>query len=132
MQLENEGEMVIGLCKEDLGEIAPNLVVVAHEINRQICLLNGEEARSYKEMSEDIIESMERAIVDLKKGRNLGDSHTEWFKERTAQGWTYGPVKDMDKKISPCLVPFEELPYNQKVKDCIFVGIKNALDILGE
>ena len=30
------------------------------------------------------------------------------------------PVKDADKKEHPCLVPYEQLPTEQKVKDAIF------------
>ena len=109
---------------------AKSLVVIAHEINRQICLLNGEAAPRYTEMPKEIIASMEEAICNLEEGRNLGDSHRAWVKAREEQGWTYGETKDMEKKTSPCLVPFEALGYEQQVKDCIFVGIKNALELL--
>lgn len=102
------------------------LARVAHEINRQICILNGEQALHYSDMPRDIIESMEKTILEMGSG-SLGDSHREWMKVREGQGWVYGPTKCMECKTSPCLVPFEELPYQQKVKDCIFVGIKNAV-----
>jgi hypothetical protein len=35
--------------------------------------------------------------------------HEEWVKERAASGWVYGETKDVDKKISPYLVPYEAL-----------------------
>ena len=33
------------------------------------------------------------------------------------EGWTYGPVRDDDKKETPCLVPYEELPEIEKAYD---------------
>jgi hypothetical protein len=100
---------------------------VAHEINKQICILNGEQALNYEDMPAYIIENMEESILNLDEGRTLGSSHSEWLKERIAQGWVYGPVKDTENKISPLICPFEDLTYSQKVKNCIFVGIKNAV-----
>jgi hypothetical protein len=35
--------------------------------------------------------------------------HERWVDERTVQGWKYAPVKDIDKKLSPYLVPWEQL-----------------------
>ena len=35
--------------------------------------------------------------------------HDRWVAERRAAGWVPGPVKDTDRKISPYLVPWEEL-----------------------
>jgi hypothetical protein len=36
--------------------------------------------------------------------------HDRWWKEREAAGWTYGSEKDVEKKTSPYLVPYDELP----------------------
>ena len=36
--------------------------------------------------------------------------HQRWVDERTMQGWKLSPVKDVDKKLSPYLVPWEQLP----------------------
>jgi len=35
--------------------------------------------------------------------------HDEWMHERLGYGWTFGEVKDIDQKISPYLVPYDEL-----------------------
>lgn len=35
--------------------------------------------------------------------------HDRWMAERLADGWTLGPVKDVDAKRSPFLVPWAEL-----------------------
>lgn len=36
---------------------------------------------------------------------------------RIKEGWTYGEVKDTEKKTTPCLVPYDELPESEKEYD---------------
>ena len=43
--------------------------------------------------------------------------HDEWAAGRIADGWTYGPQRDDDKKHHPCLVPYEELSDEEKAYD---------------
>ena len=43
--------------------------------------------------------------------------HEVWAQTRMAQGWTYGPVRDDAQKKHPCLVPYAELPEDEKVYD---------------
>lgn len=43
--------------------------------------------------------------------------HDVWAKQRIEEGWTYGDVKDSIKKTTPCLVPYEELPEEEKEYD---------------
>lgn len=40
--------------------------------------------------------------------------HDVWAVGRIKEGWTYGPVRDDAKKETPCLVPYAELPDNEK------------------
>lgn len=43
--------------------------------------------------------------------------HEVWARTRIGQGWTYGPVRDDERKQHPCLVPYEDLPESEKVYD---------------
>ena len=43
--------------------------------------------------------------------------HEIWSQTRIAQGWTYGPERNDAEKKHPCLVPYEELPEEEKVYD---------------
>ena len=43
--------------------------------------------------------------------------HEIWAQERMAQGWTYGERRDDAQKHHPCLVPYEDLPEEEKVYD---------------
>ena len=43
--------------------------------------------------------------------------HETWALNRIKEGWTYGETRDDYKKEHPCLVPYEELPENEKDYD---------------
>lgn len=43
--------------------------------------------------------------------------HEVWAQNRLNEGWSYGEVRDDDKKHHPCLVPYEELPESEKEYD---------------
>ena len=43
--------------------------------------------------------------------------HEVWAQERIKQGWTYGAKRDDVQKTYPCLVPYEELPEEEKEYD---------------
>lgn len=47
--------------------------------------------------------------------------HARWVIERLLDGWKIGEVKDVQKKISPYLVSWQELPENVKEWDRMFV-----------
>lgn len=43
--------------------------------------------------------------------------HDVWAAGRIAEGWTYGPVKDIEKKTTPQMVAYNELPEDEKEYD---------------
>lgn len=43
--------------------------------------------------------------------------HEVWARNRMAEGWTYGPVRDDAKKETPCMVAYEDLPEIEKEYD---------------
>lgn len=43
--------------------------------------------------------------------------HEVWAQNRINDGWTYGPVRDDEKKTHPCLIAYEELPESEKEYD---------------
>ena len=60
------------------------------------------------ELSEELMKLTERMAKNI---------HEVWAKSRMDQGWTYGPARDDERKIHPCLVPYEELPEEEKDYD---------------
>ena len=43
--------------------------------------------------------------------------HEVWAETRIKQGWTYGEQRNDELKTHPCLVPYEELPEEEKEYD---------------
>ncbi len=43
--------------------------------------------------------------------------HEVWAETRIKQGWTYGKQRNDTLKTHPCLVPYEELPEEEKEYD---------------
>lgn len=44
-------------------------------------------------------------------------SHDEWVRHKEENGWRYGPNKHPELKEHPCMVPYEDLPEEQRAKD---------------
>jgi hypothetical protein len=55
------------------------------------------------------------------------ESHDNWVDGKIVQGWKYGPVKDAIKKEHPSLIPFAELPLNERIKDALVVQTIHSL-----
>lgn len=53
------------------------------------------------------------ALVE-KMAKNV---HEVWAETRIKQGWTYGPERNDKQKKHPCLIPYEELPEEEKEYD---------------
>ena len=45
------------------------------------------------------------------------NTHEIWAAQRIAEGWVYGEQRDDVAKTHPCLVPYEELPEEEKEYD---------------
>ena len=45
------------------------------------------------------------------------NTHEVWASSRIKEGWTYGEIKNSEKKTTPCLVPYEELDEAEKEYD---------------
>ena len=43
--------------------------------------------------------------------------HNTWALGRIREGWTYGPERSDSTKLTPCLVPYAQLPESEKEYD---------------
>lgn len=70
-----------------------------------------------------IPEPMDLSLVDLPESliqlseRIAENVHEVWAKARMDEGWTYGEKRDDIHKKHPCLVPYDELPEEEKEYD---------------
>ncbi len=54
--------------------------------------------------------------------------HDAWVNERTETGWTYGDKKDVEKKITPYLVSYNEL--TEEIKEYDRDSVRNMIRLL--
>lgn len=103
---------------------------VCHEANRAYCKglgddshLSWDEAPQWQRDSaiQGVIWQLDNPIAEYSA------QHDNWMKHKLADGWVYGGVKDAEKKTHPCLVEWEELPYEEQLKDVLFSDIVTAL-----
>ena len=59
-------------------------------------------------LPQEILELTERIAENV---------HDVWAQGRIAEGWVLGDTKDLDKKTTPLLVPYAELPESEKEYD---------------
>ncbi len=100
-----------------------DIAKVAHEINKSYCESIGDNSQPDWENAPEWQKSS--AINGVKFHLDNPDatpsaSHESWLKQKIEEGWTWGAVKDPEKKEHPCFVPYEQLPTEQKSKDYLF------------
>ena len=103
---------------------------VAHEINRAYCQALGDPSQLPWEDAPQWQRDSAIHGVEFHFANPLATpaaSHNAWLAEKRQAGWTYGPVKDPDKKRHPCCVPFDRLPIDQQAKDYLFRATVHAL-----
>lgn len=93
----------------------------AHELNRVYCESLGDKSQlPWQRAPEWQRQSAINGVKGALAGNTPEQSHESWLAEKRAAGWRYGPTKDPEKKQHPCMVPYGELPDEQRVKDHLF------------
>ena len=62
----------------------------------------------------DVILPEELLALTEKIAENV---HNVWAVGRISEGWSYGKVKDLEKKTTPLLIAYDELPESEKGYD---------------
>lgn len=109
----------------NLNEIA----MVAHEANRALCQLQGDHSQlPWAEAPEWQRVSAKNGVEHAKNpDAQPRDSHESWLAEKEAGGWVYGETKDPEAKTHPCIMPYDDLPPEQQIKDVLFLAVARAL-----
>lgn len=96
--------------------------VAAHEVNRAYCRALGDDSQAAWDSAEPWQrDSALHGVDGVFDGNDPATSHATWLAYKEADGWTYGPTKDSTAKTHPCMLPYEQLPPEQKEKDHLFV-----------
>lgn len=102
---------------------------VVHNIQKVFCESIGEIIPAWADAPHMQATTLQ-GVIDLIENPTAigGFSHEQWMKHKIAQGYVWGEVRDHEKKTHPSLVPFNELPHNEQVKDHLFVETVRSLE----
>lgn len=102
------------------------IAVACHQQNRAWCLSIGDDSQPLwldapKWQTDSAIDGVRKAL----KNPSPSASHESWLAHKTAAGWVYGEKKDPDASppTHPCMVPYDQLPPEQKRKDHLFIDM---------
>lgn len=107
-----------------------SIAQIAHEANRAYCAIIGDltqlswdDAPNWQKDS--CIAGVEAILLD--PSLTPEESHKSWFNHKLKDGWSWGPVKDPEKKEHPCMVSYDKLPPEQRIKDYLFQAVVRSL-----
>ena len=93
----------------------------AHEVNRIFCAVTGDASqRPWSEAEEWQKTASLQGVKVALAGASSRELFEAWAAAKRAEGWVHGPEKDGTKKTHPCLVPYDDLPFEQKLKDVLY------------
>lgn len=78
-----------------------------------------------QEGREEIIEYTKEQIEELAR-----DEHDAWWAERKFNGWTYAEEKNVDKKTSPYMLPYDEL--SETIKELDRDAVRDVFSLIKE
>lgn len=59
---------------------------------------------------------LDKEIMELSEAL-AKNTHEVWSENRIKDGWTYGESRDDKLRTHPCLIPYDELPEEEKEYD---------------
>lgn len=106
-------------------EVFEKIAELCHEVNRAFCISMGDDSQSKWKNAPDWQKqsAIEGVKYHIYNETTPADSHISWMKQKQEDGWTYGVVKDPEKKTHPCMVPYGDLPKEQRSKDYLFKAV---------
>lgn len=107
---------------------------VCHNVNKAYCDSIGDSSQvSWEDapdwQKESCINGVKYALAN--PDGTPEQQHESWLADKIQDGWVYGDMKDVDKKTHPCIVPYEELPLSQRIKDYLFKGVVDSFRVKG-
>ncbi len=115
---------------KNLPPLVESIARICHEVNKAYCQALGDFSQPEWDQAPDWQKESAFKGVQL----HLNDptagpaaSHASWYAQKEQDGWKYGAFKDPENKLHPCMVPFAELPPEQRAKDFIFRAVVHAI-----
>ena len=109
-----------------------SIAAICHEANRAYCKSIGDDTQLPWGKAPEW--QKESAIKGVRFHINNPDadasaSHQSWYDQKEKDGWVYNLVKDPEAKTHPCMVPFDELPNEQQIKDHLFRSVVHGIGL---
>lgn len=103
---------------------------VAHEVNRAYCRAIGDNSQPSWDDAPDWQKDSAVAGIEAhlaNPGMTPEQSRAAWLAHKVAEGWVHDNHKDVTKKRHPCILPWADLPLEQRVKDHLFAAVVRAM-----
>jgi hypothetical protein len=102
---------------------------VVHAANSELQAVLGDPAPSqpWDHEPQEIRDNAVLGVRNARNGMTPAEHHQAWVEDKMRQGWRYGASKDPVAKTHPCLVSFDQLPHEQRVKNVLFIAIVRAM-----
>lgn len=102
----------------------------AHEANRSFCQYLGDDSQvswaAAPEQQRATAISHVRLLIQ-NPAITPAQEHSLWMAAKMHDGWVYGETKDAAAKTHPCIVPFTDLPQQQRFKDFLFQSVVRSV-----
>jgi hypothetical protein len=109
-----------------ISPLAHQIAKTCHEVNRAYCLSIGDDSHKPWDETPEMIQKSVISGVRIKlenQDVTPEQSHEGWLEYKRVEGWVYGEVKDLEAKTHPCMVPYDQLPEEQRLKDELFLAV---------
>ena len=88
-----------------------------HEVNRAFCIaMNDKSHPPWDDCPDWHKQSCRVQATFALQNKSPEEAHEAWRAEKVAAGWTYGEKRDPSKSEHPALMPFGDLPPEQRIK----------------
>jgi hypothetical protein len=106
-------------------EYLKSIAEFAHEINRAYCEAIGDHTQpKWADLPAHLQAGIMMGVeANMDSIMSPEQSHSVWMEEKRRTGWKYAPVKNVEAREHPCMVPWDLLPQDQRVKDYLFVAV---------
>lgn len=110
---------------------AEDIARVVHAANRELQIVQGDPVPSppWDDAPDYQVRQATAGVQEVIRNHTLTaeQSHELWVDRMREDGWTPGEAKDPARKTHPTLLPWDELPTEQQLKDRLFIAIVRAL-----
>ena len=121
----------VELVEETLDELTVEIIAAAcHMQNRTYCQGIGDDSQPLWDKApqwqqDSAVNGVRQALVNP----DPAASHESWLAEKVENGWVYGAEKDPEKKTHHCMVPYSDLPEEQKKNDGLYIDMVQQLGL---